>query len=145
MHTQIFQSEAALQKLVEAFKDKTLPKEAWTHQAHLVVGLSFRLKHSEAETLSLLRVGIKSYNLAVGTANTDSSGYHESITYFWVWVIGQFLKDQDKAQSLDALANALCTSSFAQEELPLQYYSRERLFSKEARLKYIAPDLQSLE
>ena len=57
--------------------------------------------------LSQLRQGITRYNESVGTANTDSSGYHETLTSFYVDLIARFLDQSDRTQSLDALASAL--------------------------------------
>ncbi|WP_394993495.1 hypothetical protein [Emticicia sp.] len=36
------------------------------------------------EALAQMQVGIRTYNEASGGTNTDSSGYHETITVFWI-------------------------------------------------------------
>jgi len=132
------------EELVEAFIACTLPKEEWTHQAHLRVGLWYLLRNHAEEALALLRTRIQSYNASRGTMNTDHSGYHETITRFYVWVIGQFLHSADRQQGVDQLAEELIHRC-GEKSLPLQYYSRDRLFSALARRQWIEPDLAPLK
>jgi hypothetical protein len=132
------------EELVEAFIACTLPKEEWTHQAHLRVGLWHLLRYDAEEALALLRTRIQSYNVSRGTMNTDHSGYHETITRFYVWVIGQFLESADRQKGIDPLAEELIHRC-GEKSLPLRYYSRDRLFSTLARRQWIEPDLAALE
>ncbi len=37
------------------------------------------------------------YNKCVRTANTEDSGYHETLTIFWIEIIGRFLEEMDGA------------------------------------------------
>lgn len=133
-----------VEQLVRQFIDKTLPKEVWTHEAHLRVGLWHVTNFGAAEAMALLRQRIRAYNESVGGTNTDSSGYHETITQLYVKVIDEFLATANRTQSIDALAMQLI-EQFGQRDLPLKYYSRELLFSTQARLNWIEPDLCSIE
>jgi hypothetical protein len=72
--------------------------------------------------------GIRRYNVLYGVANTATSGYHESITRFYVWRIARFLATADHRLSPDELAAGLVQGS-GDKGLPLQYWSRDRLFS----------------
>lgn len=132
------------EELVEAFIACTLPKAEWTHQAHLRVGLWHLLRHRAEEALALLRVRIQRYNVACGGANTDHSGYHETITRFYVWVIDRFLQSADRSQGIDQLAEELIRRH-GETGLPLRYYSRELLSSVPARRQWVEPDLAPLE
>jgi hypothetical protein len=132
------------EELIEAFLACTLPKAEWTHQAHLRVGLWHLLRHTAEEALALLRVRIQTYNVSSGVANTDHSGYHETITRFYVGVIDQFLRSADRSQGIDPLAVDLIRRH-GEKDLPLRYYSRERLFSVLARRQWVEPDLAPLE
>jgi phosphoribosylanthranilate isomerase len=126
--------------LVAAFRDRTLPKAMWTHDAHLRVGLWHVRRFGAEEALSRLRVAISAYNVAVGGENTDIAGYHETITQFYVRRMADFLVTADAAASDDVLGEALVARD-GDRELPLRYWTRERLFSVEARRGTIAPDL----
>jgi hypothetical protein len=130
-------------QLISGFIDLSLPKSEWTHHAHLRVGLWHAMRHSPIETLDLLRERISTFNIATGVENTESAGYHETITRFYVHVIGHFLASADTRRPIDELERELI-DRYGDKELPLRYYTRERLFSAEARLGWVAPDLLAL-
>jgi hypothetical protein len=123
--------------------ERTLPKSEWTHEAHLRVGLWHVVHHGPAAALELLRARISAYNVSVGTLNTDTSGYHETITRFYVMVIERFLSDEDRAADLDQLAGRLI-SALGDRRLPLRHYSEQRLFSVVARHSWVDPDLRPI-
>lgn len=80
------------------------------------------------------------YNVVCGVVNTETSGYHETITQFYLRMIVYFLARQDVSQSIDQLAEALI-KEWGDRNLPLSYYSKARLMSKEARQHWVEPDL----
>ena len=132
------------ESLVRLFLDRSLPKPAWTHVAHLRVGLWHVRRFGADLAVDLLRERISRYNEAVGTANTSTSGYHETLTVFYVKVIDAFVSaDASPDQAADMLERRLL-EAVGDRELPLRYYSRECLFSTEARRQWVAPDLQPL-
>jgi len=140
-----FQSAAEYAAFVEQFIARTLPKPRWRHRAHLVTGLWHLLHHSPEESLSLLRERIRAYNIAVGGVNTDTAGYHETLTRFYVIVLGQFLSTQESSRGdLPGMIRRLLDSRLADKNLPNEFYSREVLFSKSARQSWIEPDLRPL-
>ena len=130
----------SLENLVAAFLDLTLPKAEWTHQAHLRVGLWHVFHLGASEAMNALRDRIKAYNASVGGKNTDTEGYHETITQFYVSTIARFLGEGDRTRPLSDLAEELIRYH-GDHNLPLRFYSKDRLSSKEARLGYIEPDL----
>ena len=89
--------------MIDAFLDCTLPKSEWTHQAHLRVGLWHVDQFGPEEALIRLREGIRRLNATHGTANTDTGGYHETITRLYVLVMAQFLATADRSRPLDEL------------------------------------------
>jgi hypothetical protein len=122
---------------------RTLPKAEWTHHAHLRAGLWHVLHHGPFVALDLLRARISAYNTSVGTANTDSSGYHETITRFYVVVIDRFLATVDRTLEVDELARQLI-ERYGDRRLLQHYYSESRLFSVEARRSWVEPDLRPI-
>lgn len=132
-------------RLVSEFEACTLARERWTHEAHLTVGLWYLLRHETgAATTALIRARIKRYNQACGIAETPTSGYHETITLFYVRVISRYLARAPKDAPLDELVRGLL-ATYGDRQLPLKYYSRERLFSAAARASWIEPDLCALD
>lgn len=132
---------ADIKTIVANFQNKTLPKEQWTHSAHIAVAF-FQLDNLKSfeKTLNYLRKQIKEYNISVGTENNDTSGYHETLTVFWLKVVTEFsntknLSDTELAYTL-FMKTMLSSSKF-----PMKFYSKDLLFSKTARQKWIEPNL----
>lgn len=146
--------DSLTKQVVEKFLSRTLPKQEWTHEAHLRVGLWHLLRYSPPESMARLRQSIKKYNIACGVENTDSQGYHETITRFYVLLIARFVETNiqlvnkivitpsNEIVNIDLLANELI-KSYGDKSLIFKYYSRDRLMSKTARLEWVEPDLMS--
>lgn len=138
------QGKRSIAALAQAFCDRTLPKSQWTHEAHLRVGL-WHLLHASEEiasdksTLDNLRERIQRYNESTGVPNTPTSGYHETLTRFYVWLIGRFLDQADLTLPEDVLAEQLI-HRLGNRDLPFLYWSREVLMSPLARKQWVEPD-----
>ncbi len=132
-----------IERVVCCFGDCTLPCEEWTHAAHLTVGLWYARQYPPEEALDRIRSGIKRYNVACGGENTDFSGYHETITRFYMWLIGKYLASIPDRSDWVAVTNALV--DHVGDHAPDRYYSRQRLMSVAARADWLPPDLQPLE
>jgi hypothetical protein len=135
-----YQSDEEVFLLVRAFEERTLPKTEWTHAAHLTVGLYYCLHAPFGVAKNLIRDGIYWLNDAHGTPNTESSGYHETLTVFWMTTIEDFLEKRGRGGNLADLANEL-VAACDDPRLPLKFYSRELLFSPAARARCVEPDL----
>lgn len=131
------------ERVARGLSDRTLPKAEWTHQAHLRAGLWHVLEHGPITALELMRERIRAYNESVGTANTDTSGYHETITRFYIIVIDRFLATADRSLDADMLAGQLI-DAHGDRRLPLHHYSESRLFSPVARRSWVEPDLRPI-
>lgn len=139
-----FRTTGEVLALVRRFDDCTLPREEWTHAAHLTVALWHLLQYDWPEAVARVRLRIQRYNAAHGIRTTPTGGYHETLTLFWMRRVRAFLEEgRNEARSLVALANNLADS--ADRNLPLTYYTRERLFSTEARAAWVEPDLKRLD
>jgi hypothetical protein len=133
-----------IERLVEAFESCTLPREEWTHCAHLTVALWYLIHHDDVEATKLIREGIQKFNLARGIVTTRTGGYHETITLFYVRIISKHLRETGTDDSIVNLVNSLM-QTYGDKNLPLEYYSRERLMSWEARMNWVEPDLKPLD
>jgi hypothetical protein len=76
--------------------------------------------------------------------NSDSEGYHETITRVFLHGVRLFLTEANKGEPLHELVNELLLSPMGRRDWPLRFYTPERLFSVEARRAFIPPDLASL-
>ncbi len=136
-----FRTTEEILSLVRRFEDCSLPRAEWTHAAHLTVALWHLLQFDTPEATERVRRGIQRYNAAHDIQTTPTGGYHETLTLFWLRVVRTFLEGgRNEARSLVSLANELV--AFADRELPLRHYTRARLFSAEARVSWVEPDLK---
>ena len=129
---------------VSAFEAGTLPKERWTHGAHILSGAWYVHALGPEKALVEMRKRIRAYNEAVGTQNTDSSGYHETITVFWIRVLAAELARRPDAARAAFVAEAI--EHFGpQRDILTRYYSFNVVKSTEARRMWIEPDLMTIE
>lgn len=138
----IYKTDEEVNLLVKKFEQRTLPKIDWTHGAHLTVGLYYVFHHPFGGAKNLMSDGIYWLNDAHGTANTETSGYHETLTVFWLRTVAEFLEKRSKDQGLARLANDLIAEC-NDTKLPFNFYTHERLFSVKARLSYVEPNLKA--
>lgn len=130
--------------LVIQFESCTLPKEKWTHEAHFVMALWYCSHQPVAVAMQSIKDGIKKYNVSVGGANTEDSGYHETITVFYTRIIINYLLNNNSTHQFEQKLAGLLQQSFLAKDFPLQYYSKTLLMSKEARKEWIAPDIRAI-
>ena len=76
--------------------------------------------------------------------NSDSEGYHETITRVFLRGVRLFLAEADRRGPLHELVNQLLLSPMGRRDWPQRFYSPERLYSTEARRGFIHPDLAPL-
>jgi hypothetical protein len=132
--------------IVNQFISSTLPKELWTHEAHLVTCVWHLENYDQLESICLLRSRIIIYNHSVGGQNTTTGGYHETLTQFYVKIIEQFLKNLDNPNlTFEEKCEKLLSSPISNREYPLEYYTKELLFSLTCRATWVEPDLKVLE
>ncbi|MEL7120391.1 MAG: hypothetical protein AAFO07_13155 [Bacteroidota bacterium] len=96
-----FFTNTSLKSLIERFEQQILPKAEWTHEAHLAVAVWYTHHYCATVALERVRKNITLHNESVGIANTDTSGYHETITQFWLNTVREFLKNNDSADLVD--------------------------------------------
>jgi RimJ/RimL family protein N-acetyltransferase len=133
-----------LDDLVKRFIACTLPKAAWTHLAHLAVGYWHVETYGGAEALTRLRVGIRHLNDSHGMVNSASSGYHETVTRAYVQLLLEYRASCPADRPLTERVARLLESAVADRHILLRFYSRDRLFSEEARARWVEPDLAVL-
>ncbi len=136
-------TEEAIAHVAQGMTSCTLPKAEWTHEAHWAAAL-WLLRHApDLATPAAMGRAIRAYNESVGGQNTDTSGYHETITIASIRAAGDCLARGGDAPLPQVLAG-LMHSHLGGPEWLLAYWRRETLFSAEARRVWVAPDLADL-
>jgi hypothetical protein len=140
----LFASDAEVAHIGEDMLARTLPREEWTHEAHLAATTYLLLRHPEIDLDRELPGLIRGYNESVGGLNDDTQGYHETITRVFLHGVRLFLSQADQIDPLHALVNDLLLSPMGDRGWPFRFYSRERLLSVAARRAFVTPDLAAL-
>jgi hypothetical protein len=139
----LFDNAAAIRRIGEGLLARTLPKADWTHEAHLAACAWLVLERPDIKPEAELPDIIRAYNVAVGGENTDSAGYHETLTQFYIIGVRRFLGGC-AGDNLLGKVNAVLASEMGPRDWPLRYYSRGRLFSVAARRGWVEPDLAAI-
>ena len=121
------------------FQTCTITKREWTHEAHLTVGLWHVHRYGADEAMRRLRAGIRRLNESHGGVNSDTDGYHETITAAYVQLLAGYLDASDRP--LGEAVAALLRSPLVAKTVLFRFYSRERLMSTAARAAWVEPDL----
>lgn len=140
----MFASDAEIERIGEGLLARTLPRPDWTHEAHVAATLYLLTRRPEIDLDEQLADIIRSYNESVGGVNSDSDGYHETITRLYLHGVRLFLEEADPGAPLVDLVNELLLSPMGRRDWPLRFYSPERLMSVEARRSFVLPDMAAL-
>jgi len=139
-----FAGDAAIRRVGEEMIARTLPRAEWTHEAHLATCAWLILEREDIVPERDLPALIRRYNESVGGVNSDSEGYHETITQLYIRGVRAALA-RSEGRGLAERVNALLLAPEGRRDWPLLFYSRELLFSKAARLGWVEPDLARLQ
>jgi hypothetical protein len=138
-----FADDAAVRHVGEGLLARSLPKAEWTHEAHLAACLWLLTERPDIHVERDLPAIISTYNEAVGGVNDATQGYHHTITLTYVAAVRGFLASIRSDLPLAEKVNALLAAPQGRRDWALKLYSRDRLFSVQARLDYLPPDLAS--
>lgn len=147
MTAEYLRTNAKLSRLVSSFEAASLSKEEWNHSAHLAVATYYLLRYGGSETLELLRMGIGRLNEFHGVENSATSGYHETLTRFWLAVIVRYLQDHRSTYGSEPITQvrAVVEEFGDQRNLARDYWSFDVASNREARRSWVAPDIRSLD
>jgi len=139
-----FKSDAEIAHIGEGLLACALPREEWTHEAHLGATTYLLTRRPDVAIDTALPGIIRCFNESVGGVNDDTQGYHETITRVFLHGVRLFLSEAELGEPLHELVNELLLSPMGRRDWPLRFYSAERLFSVEARRHFVPPDLAAL-
>ncbi|MGE0814172.1 MAG: hypothetical protein AB7O28_26060 [Vicinamibacterales bacterium] len=138
-------NDAALDGFVAAWRAGRLPKASWTHAAHVAVCAYHAWPDVAPEPLTdAMRRGIRAFNEAVGTPNTATSGYHETLTRFWCGVVADRLADTRPPTRLEGVRDAVAAFGEARA-LHREYYDFDVVRDAVARASWVPPTRRQTE
>ena len=135
-------SEEALDEFLECFERGTWPKLEWNHAAHVAVAGCYLIRYPEAADRA--RRGIRHYNQCTGTIDSDHSGYHETLTLFWLAVVKARLRQMEPGEARIDTVRMLVAEFAPRRDLFREYYSFDVVRSVEARRSWVPPDVKAL-
>lgn len=134
-----FKDEKEIGELVRAFETCEIHPAEFKHYQHLAVALWYLRHHPYEAASEKMRSGIQRLAAAY-----SKSGYHETITVFWLRVVHGFVLKADSRATIFDLANNLA-SEYGHKNVIAEYYSEELLASVKAKNEWVEPDLKALE
>ena len=137
-----FRSDSEIELIGRGVLERTLPKPEWTHAAHFAAAF-WVLTRPDMEATRDMPGLIRAYNEATGTHNTDTTGYHETITQASLRAARAWLSEHRKLPAFEAL-NGLLASEYGRSDWLLKFWSKPVLFSVTARRSWVDPDLRAL-
>jgi hypothetical protein len=135
-------SDAEIERIGRGVIARTLPKSEWTHAAHFAAAL-WLLTRPDVDAFAEMPGLIRAYNTATGVPNTDTEGYHETITLASLRAARAHLAERPAAPLSESLATLLA-GPHGGSAWPLAYWTKPVLFSPAARRAWVEPDLQPL-
>ena len=120
------------------FEDCTLTESEWTHLAHIrVAWVCLALEPADTALERICR-GILRFNT---TVLGRPEMYHETVTVAFTRLVANRRR---VGEAWEMFANRI--DDFLDRKTPvlLRYYSADRLFSDEARVRFVDPDLAEL-
>jgi hypothetical protein len=135
----IYVNEDEVEAVVRGFEACTTPPTDFKHHSHLTVALWYLRRLGMKEATAHMRESLFRF-----INHHGAQGYNETITIFWLRLVGRFLDGRPPESSMLELANEL-TDAYKDSRLIFEYYSRELLSSPEAKARWVEPDLRPLD
>ena len=92
----LFERDSDIRAIGEGLLACTLPREAWTHEAHLGACLWLLSERPDIDVDAEIGTIIRRFNESVGGVNDDTQGYHDSITRAYVAGVRLFLSETER-------------------------------------------------
>jgi hypothetical protein len=133
-----YKDEKEIDEIVRTFEDASISRDRWKHAEHLTVALHYLSRHDIETATAKMRDGIFKLLDAFGVDLANEMPYHETLTIFWMRTIADFNVSTNGASMLDKTNELVAKFD---KYYPLKFYSRDYLFSEEARARFVEGDL----
>lgn len=144
MTAETFASDEAVADVAEGMIARTLPKARWTHAAHVAAAAWIIARRPDLDAERDMPDLIRAYNESVGGVNSDTEGYHETITQASLHAVRAGLARQAPDAPLHVAVNAMLAEGLGRSDWLMAYWSKPTLFSVTARRDWVEPDLAPL-
>jgi len=122
-----------------AFEAGAYAPADFNHRAHVRMAYVYLATNDVERATTLMRAAIVSFLRHHGVAPTK---YHETLTQAWILAVFHFMHRTPSALSADDFIRQ--TPLLLDSRIMLTHYSAERLFSPQARARFVQPDLDPI-
>jgi hypothetical protein len=124
---------------IRAFEAGAVDPAAFDHRAHVRLAYGYLAVHGTERAVDAMRDGLRRF---LAHHDLPASKYHETLTRAWVMAVRHFMERSPGSSSADAFIDA--NPELLDPAIMLTHYSAGRLFSDEARARYVEPDIQAI-
>lgn len=135
------QSEEQLSAFLAQFQTCRIERQDWTHRAHIGIAACLILMHGKQEALHVMRKTIPLLNESQGGINSSQTGYHETLTVFWIEQIARVISRLPASLGRLDRVRVVVEAYGELRRLDRAVYSFDVLESETARARWQRPDL----
>lgn len=132
----VYGDERAIADVVEKFEGCKFGVEEFTHARHLTVAAWYLCHLPPEEALVRMKTGLVRF-----IEHHGKQGYHETITRFWMEIVGKFLGSMPRDAAIIKKVNNV-VERYDNKDVLFEYYLRERVLSETAKKEWVEPDLK---
>ena len=135
----MYTNPAEIIATVEGFESCRTGKDSFRHQDHLIVAAFYLQQLSFADAIIRMRHNLLQF---LDHHEVDRQKYNETITVFWFELVADVLSKLQSGATLVEKCNKV-VESLDNSALVFDYYSRQRVFSDDARKTFVKPDVKN--
>lgn len=121
------------------FEAGRIPPAGFDHRAHLRLAYVYLCGHDTESAYALMREGIQRFLARHGI---DAGKYHETLTRAWMLAVRHFMVNSSQSGSFGDFVRQ--HPVMLDPQIMLTHYSRETLFSPQARAGFVKPDIDPI-
>jgi len=133
-----YEDEREIEEVVQKFENCEYGLAEFPHARHLTVAAWYLSQLPPREAMAAMRRGLLRF-----TEHHGKQGCHETISRFWIEMVGDFLRQHGRGRTLPESVNGLL-AAYRDKEIIFAYYSRSRVLSEVAKREWLEPDVKPL-
>ena len=124
---------------VRAFESGEVLPADFNHAAHVRLAYTCLCGNDIDGAISTMKTALLAF---LNRNGISENKYHDTLTGAWVMAVDHFMKTRAPTESAAAFMRA--NPELLDSKIMLTHYSAEVLFSAEARVSFVAPDIQPI-
>jgi len=134
-----YRTVAEIEEVLRRFEDCSYSPQEFVHARHLTVAAWYFVQFPAEVARERMRSGLRRF-----IAHHGKNGYHETITEFWLRCVEEAARKSHERDGDVVTRTNNIVANLNDKNLIYEYFSRERLGSKEAKARWLEPDLKAI-